>query len=84
MRVEVDAVPVGTIRDLENRNDLILTTDTQDIKFIKEYFGNPDWWDFDGCFVKIEDGDYEEVYCFVGIVPVLNKTVYKLERKVIE
>ena len=84
IKIDVNAIPVGTIRNLQDREDLVLTTNKQDIEFIKSYFGNPKWWDFDGCFVKIEHGEYKEVYCFEGTVPTLDKTVYKIVMNVMK
>lgn len=75
----IDAEYVGTIKNIENRYDLQLVTDSQDVKAIRDYFGNPEWWDFEGCFVKVSDGEYDEVYCFEGIVPHLNKPLYKIK-----
>ena len=77
-KLYVDAKWHGVIGAIQDRDDLMLVTDSQDVKAIKEHFGNPEWWDFDGCFVKIEDGEYAEVYCFEGIVPNLHKDLYEI------
>ena len=79
MNKVVDAIPFGVVENLDD--DLTLVTDSQDIEKIKQYFGNPDWWDFDGCFVKIEGGEYKQVYCFEGGIPYLDKPVYKITSK---
>jgi len=69
-----------TVRDLDNRDDLIFVSDSQDVQAIKEYFGNPpELEDFDSFFVKIEDGEYTEVYGVEGIVPLLEKDACKIE-----
>ncbi len=73
-----DAEYVGNISKINKRNDLQLITDSQEIKEIKSHLGNPDWFDFNGCFVSVKDGDYDELYCFDGIVPYLDKPVYKI------
>jgi hypothetical protein len=63
------------ISDLNN--NLILVTDSQDATNIKEYLGRIGD-DYDSFFVKVEDGDFAEVYGFYGIIPELNKICYKL------
>jgi hypothetical protein len=81
MRVTVRATLVGTVADLDLRNDLTLATDSQDVEAIKEYFGNrPAVEEFDGFLVKIEDGEYTEVYGFPGNIAWLRKPVYKITR----
>ncbi len=74
-----DAKFVGNIESINERKDLTLLTDSQDVQAVKDHFGNPEWFDeFDGCFVKVKDGEYEEVLCFEGIVPNLNKSLYEI------
>jgi len=69
-----------TVRDLQNREDLIFTNVDYDVEEIKEYFGNrPAVRNCDSFFVKVENGEYTEVYCMQGIVPHLDKTVCKIE-----
>ena len=75
----VDAVPYGRMDSLQERDDLVLVTDKQEVDAIKHHFGNPYWWDFDGCLVKVKDGEYDEVYCFAGNIPFLHKPIYKIE-----
>ena len=70
--------PFGTIRNLQEREDLELITSDEGIKQIKEHLGNPQWFDFDACFVKIEEGEYKEIYCYYGKIPDLDKVVYKV------
>lgn len=55
--------------DLEDNGELILLTDSQDIDAVKEYLGNPDWFDYGCLFVKIGEGDYEEIYGCESNVP---------------
>lgn len=77
MRAVVKARRAGTVADLEGRGDLMLLTDSQEIKAVKEYFGSrPAVRDFDGFFVEVADGDYGDVYGFEGIVPYNYKPVY--------
>lgn len=74
-----DAKFIGNIQSINDRTDLTLVTDWQDVIAIKEYFGNPECLDdFDGCFVKVDDGEYTEVLCFEGIVPNLDKSLYEI------
>lgn len=68
----------GTVADLEGRDDLVLVTDSQEIEALRENFGNPDWWDYDGCFVEVDEGDYDDVYCFHGVVARHEKEIDKI------
>ena len=68
------------VRDIQNRQDLQFINDSQDVEFLREYFGNNlDMFELDSFFVKIEDGDYTEVYGIEGIVPNLEKTLFKIQ-----
>jgi len=81
MKCNVKAEPSGTIAGINKREDLILVTDSQDVGEIKNYFGDrPAIKEFDGFFVKVGEGDFEEVYGFHGIVPNLEKSLFKIER----
>ena len=81
LRSYVNASLYGRIKDIQNRNDLQLVTDSQDVKEIWDYFGNrSNATMFEGFFVKVEEGDYSEVYGFHGIVPELQKELYKITR----
>lgn len=68
-----------TIADLQNRKDLELIQLDYDIEFVNDYFGIDNDDKYDGFLVKIEDGDYIEVYGFYG-VPYLYKNVYKIDQ----
>ena len=48
--------------DLEDNPDLTLITDSQDIESVKDYLGNPEWFDYGCLFVNVQDGDYAEIY----------------------
>lgn len=61
------------IASLSTRQDLQLLTDSQDTEELREQF--PEYNSF---FVKIVDGDYQEVWGFVGTVPYLSKLVSRL------
>ena len=62
-----------TIYALNDRRDLILLVDSQDTEDLRKKFPR-----YDSFFVKTDDGDYSEVWGFVGIVPYLSKLVSKL------
>ena len=67
---------VTTIGELDD-DDLTLVQQDQDVESIKHYLGKIAQ-EFDGFFVKVEDGDYSEIWGFNGTVPYLDKTVYRL------
>jgi hypothetical protein len=74
----------GTIADLQNRNDLILITDSQEVQAILSdlnYFALEEdrLLDFDGLFVSIQDSAYAAIFAFEGIVPYLWKDVFRIE-----
>jgi len=70
---------VGTIADLQGREDLSLVTEQQDVQAVKDHLGGRGLEGFDGFLVKVGDGDYTEVYGFRGSVPSLGKPVYAVE-----
>jgi len=76
-----------TVESINNRHDLQFVSDSQDVAAIKEYLQgfkamhellNISLEDYDSFFVKIEDGDYTEIYGMAGIVPYLYKTLDKI------
>lgn len=74
----------GTIADIQNRDDLILLTDSQEVQPILSdlmYFACDDdrLFDFDGLFVSIQDGAFVEIYAFEGSVPYLFKDLWQIE-----
>ena len=66
-----------TVKNLEKNKDLIFLCDSQDVKFVKDYIGI-EAEDFDSFFVKIEDGDYTEIFRIFGIVPYLEKEIFQI------
>ena len=83
MKSEINIVESGKIFNLDCRQDLHLIQDSQDCQAIYEYFGNnPIVNEFDGFFVKIENGDYSEVYGFYGGIPRSYLDVYKISRTI--
>ena len=69
----------STISTLNNRTDLQLVTDSQDTSAIRFDFG-PEWigFEYDSYFVKVTDGEYEEIWGFCGTVPYLSKLVTRV------
>jgi len=82
MRVTVRATRAGTVGDFDKSKPYLeLADNSQDVEFIKEYFGNrPAVEQFDGFLVNIEDGEYTEVYGFEGNIAYTYKPVYKITR----
>lgn len=73
-----------TIAELSNDEKLdgrglTLVTDSQDTNHIREYFNSAEGSEFDSYFVRVEDGDYVEIWGFFGIIPDNNKTVYRIK-----
>jgi hypothetical protein len=64
---------------LNSRADLQFISDSQDTAAIRFDFG-PAWlgFDYDSYFVRIEDGEYKEVWGMAGIVPYLSKIVTRV------
>lgn len=65
-----------TVEDIQEREDLQFISDSQDVQAIKELI--PDAKPYDSFFVKVEEGDYTEVYGMYGIVPYFYKFLEKL------
>lgn len=65
------------VKDLEDRDDLMFISDSQDVYLIKEYLGYQHY-SFEAFFVKVGEGEYEEVYGMYGIVPFLNYEVWRI------
>lgn len=64
---------IKTIGQLNGRQDLILLTDSQDVEELREQFTG-----YDSFFVLAEEGDYSEIWGFVGSIPWNSKLVSKL------
>ena len=65
-----------TVQDINNREDL--TFCENDADFIKEYIGEKAQ-EYDTFFVKVENGDYSEIYGMYGIIPNLYKKLYRIK-----
>ena len=66
-----------TVADINTRTDLLFLSDSQDVQAIRDYFPGFDEC-YDSFFVKVENGEYTEIYGMEGIIPNLNKRIYKL------
>jgi len=77
IRFEEEAAKGKTIADLNNRDDLILVTDSQDVAAIKEMF--PQAADYDSFFAQVDEGEYLELWGFDGSVAYLDKSVYPID-----
>jgi len=74
---------VGTINDIQDRNYLLLITDSMEVEIILDYLGYPlpgddDPLEFSSLFVLVGDGDYKEVFAFEGCVLYLYKDLWKI------
>lgn len=62
-------------------SEYIFISDSQDVKALKESITSEEeliLMDCDSFFVKVNDGNYESIYGMLGIVPYLDKKVYKI------
>lgn len=64
------------VKDLEDK-DLQFISDSQETEVIKSRLGRKAK-EFDSFFVRVEDGEYAEVYGMMGTVPYLNRQVVQL------
>jgi len=76
----------GTIKDIQDRDDLILVTDSQEVQAVLDHIryppnGDEDPMDFSGLFVSIQDGDYLEIFAYLGSIPYLFENIWKINRK---
>ena len=66
------------VSDLEQGQDVFtFVSDSQDVQAVRDTLGAVAEG-YDSFFVRLGDGDYEEVYGMEGIIPKLCKTVYKI------
>lgn len=65
---------MSIVASLENDQDLIFVSDTQ---AIREHVGDKAN-DYDAFFVKVQDGDYTEVWGICGTVAVKSKLARRL------
>lgn len=67
---------IKTIKELRDP-ELLLVTDSQDVRAVKDTIGFPAL-EYDGFFVKVENGDYSEVWGFLGTIPYVWKHAERL------
>ena len=71
---------VGTVEDINDREDLFLCNVDIDVDHIKRYLGDTqELYDFNCFFLKVEYGRYTEIYATDGI-PWLWRTLWKIEQ----
>lgn len=70
---------VSTVAALDGRSDLQFISDSQDVAAIRYDFG-PAWegFEYDSYFVRVQDGEYKDVWGMCGIVPYRSKLVTRL------
>jgi hypothetical protein len=69
---------VGTVEEVNEREDLELAQFELDVQAIKDYLGNSEEInEFSYFLVKIENGDYTEIYGIEGF-PYLCKSVFRI------
>ena len=78
----------GTIQEIQNRNDLILITDSQEVETVLNDLNYPSSdeeapMDFGGLFVALQDGDYSDILAYEGTIPYLYKDLWKIDTKFI-
>lgn len=70
--------PIGTMTAVAALpHDLMFVSDSQDVKPIKEHIGETARG-YDAFFIRIENGDYVEVWGIVGVIPMLSKLTSRL------
>lgn len=79
MRVVIRVTKAGTVGDLDKTAPELALFEGQEVEDLKEHFGHhPKIDQFGGFLVRIEDGEYTEVYGFHGSIAHVNKSVYKI------
>jgi len=77
---ELVEICTQTVRDLQDREDLILVDTDYEVEEIKRYLGNfPELDEFGAFLVKVEDGEYKEIYGIPGSVAYLDKPACRLQ-----
>jgi hypothetical protein len=69
---------IKTVKDVPA--DYQFISDSQDTKFFQEYYHKTAAAKCDSFFVRLDESgtEYESIYGITGIVPHLEKTVYKI------
>ena len=64
------------VKDINNRSDLIFVVDSQDVAIIHNgYHGTAKYNSF---FVKIDNGEYLELYGLTNTVPYLDQPIHRI------
>lgn len=66
-----------TVKDISEK-EFSFVSDPQEVNYIKNDCKGLKDSPYDSFFVKIEDGEYKEIYGMEGIIPYLSKTVTKV------
>ena len=76
---------IGTIEDIQNRDDLTLIDNDYDVYHTLYNAGGPEYirlqeeHGFYGLFVNTDNGDYKEIYAYKGQVPFIWKKLYQIQ-----
>jgi hypothetical protein len=57
--------------------DLQFISDSQDVESVQQQFKDTE--DYDSFFIKIEDGEYKEVWGMYGIIPYSNYEAFRIK-----
>jgi len=71
-------VPVGYVRDINDREDLQLIDRDTDVAQIMSDFDIDPEEDFGAFFAKIDNGEITELYAITGSIPNLSNTLYRI------
>lgn len=75
---EIKVIERKLIEDLKDEKYTLCTEG--DATEISSIFGEDNLpFGFGGYFVTVEDGEYGEVWGFMGIIPYTNKTAYRIQ-----
>ena len=80
---KLSLIYAGTIKDIQERDDLILITDSQEVEAVLNHITFPSVADeitmeFSGLLVSIKDGDYLEIFAYEGTIPYLFENLWKI------
>jgi len=88
VKADFKITDMGTVADINHRDDLILIDIDRDRKsvidslplkiwdYFNKYYNDIHGYSF---FVKVENGEYKEIYAYPGTIPYIVKTLLKIE-----
>lgn len=76
----IEYLEVKTISELPD--DLILVDRDYEVRDLNAFFGLSEDEAFGGFFVRVKDGDYDEVWGFYGTVPYFDKLAWRIRQSV--